>query len=388
MKIPVGRQTLGRIMDPLGNPIDGKDKFDENRWPIRRDPPPLSSLSTNVELLETGIKVIDLLCPIPKGGKVGLFGGAGVGKTALIGELIYNIATRHDGVSIFAGVGERTREGNELQFIMQDLKLLDKTALIFGQMKEPPGVRLQTAFSALTIAEYFRDVEGKDTLLFIDNIFRFIQAGSEVSALLGKIPSAVGYQPNLATEMGQLQERIASTKKGAITSIQAVYVPADDLTDPAPASTFTHQDASIVLDRKKFEKGMYPAIAPLQSHSRVLKPQVVGQNHYNVAQKVKEILQRYEELKDIISIMGLDELDENDRNIVKRARKLEKFMTQPFHIAVQFTGLQGKYVDIDQTVNSFESIVEGRLDHIPEHFFNYAGPIDDVLQKYNNKEKG
>ncbi len=379
--VPVGPETLGRLINVIGEPIDelGEIKA-KKRYPIHRPDPPFTELSTTDEILETGIKVIDLLEPYTKGGKTGLFGGAGVGKTVLIQELIRNIATEHGGYSIFSGVGERTREGNDLWLEMKESGVLEKTALIFGQMNEPPGARQRVGLTGLTTAEYFRDEEGKDVLLFIDNIFRFTQAGSEVSALLGRMPSAVGYQPTLATEMGELQERITSTKKGSITSVQAIYVPADDLTDPAPATTFAHLDATTVLSREIVEQGIYPAVDPLDSTSRILDPRIVGEEHYNVAKTVQEILQKYKDLQDIIAILGMDELSEEDRLTVNRARKIQRFLSQPFFVAEQFTGRDGKYVTLEETIRGFRMIIDGELDHVPEQSFYMAGPIEDVLE--------
>ena len=380
--VPVGEACLGRIFDLMGNPLDDQP-IDENleRWPIHREAPSYAEQESSTEILETGIKVVDLICPYAKGGKIGLFGGAGVGKTVLIQELIYNIATEHNGYSVFTGVGERTREGNDLYYEMKESGVLEKTALVFGQMNEPPGARMRVGLSGLTMAEYFRDVKHQDVLLFIDNIFRFTQAGSEVSALLGRMPSAVGYQPTLATEMGALQERITSTKDGSITSVQAVYVPADDLTDPAPATTFAHLDATTVLDRSIASLGIYPAVDPLDSTSRILSPDVVGKEHYEVAQSVIHILQRYKELQDIIAIMGMDELSESDKLTVSRARKVQLFLSQPFHVAEQFTGMAGKYVPVRETIRGFKEIVEGKHDDIPESAFLFAGTIDDVVAK-------
>ena len=380
--VPVGEACLGRIFDLMGNPLDDQP-IDENleRWPIHREAPSYAEQESSTEILETGIKVVDLICPYAKGGKIGLFGGAGVGKTVLIQERIYNIATEHNGYSVFTGVGERTREGNDLYYEMKESGVLEKTALVFGQMNEPPGARMRVGLSGLTMAEYFRDVKHQDVLLFIDNIFRFTQAGSEVSALLGRMPSAVGYQPTLATEMGALQERITSTKDGSITSVQAVYVPADDLTDPAPATTFAHLDATTVLDRSIASLGIYPAVDPLDSTSRILSPDVVGKEHYEVAQSVIHILQRYKELQDIIAIMGMDELSESDKLTVSRARKVQRFLSQPFHVAEQFTGMAGKYVPVRETIRGFKEIVEGKHDDIPESAFLFAGTIDDVVAK-------
>ena len=381
--VPVGEGCLGRIFNLLGEPIDDQPmpKNVEARWPIHREAPSYEEQETTTEILETGIKVVDLICPYAKGGKIGLFGGAGVGKTVLIQELIYNIATEHNGYSVFTGVGERTREGNDLYYEMKESGVLEKTALVYGQMNEPPGARMRVGLSGLTMAEYFRDVKHQDVLLFIDNIFRFTQAGSEVSALLGRMPSAVGYQPTLATEMGALQERITSTKNGSITSVQAVYVPADDLTDPAPATTFAHLDATTVLDRSIASLGIYPAVDPLDSTSRILSPEIVGQEHYDVARSVVQLLQRYKELQDIIAIMGMDELSEDDKLAVSRARKVQRFLSQPFHVAEQFTGFEGKYVPLKETIRGFREIVEGKHDDIPESAFLFAGSIDDVVAK-------
>ena len=380
--VPVGEACLGRIFDLMGNPLDDQPIDPKlERWPIHREAPSYAEQESSTEILETGIKVVDLICPYAKGGKIGLFGGAGVGKTVLIQELIYNIATEHNGYSVFTGVGERTREGNDLYYEMKESGVLEKTALVFGQMNEPPGARMRVGLSGLTMAEYFRDVKHQDVLLFIDNIFRFTQAGSEVSALLGRMPSAVGYQPTLATEMGALQERITSTKDGSITSVQAVYVPADDLTDPAPATTFAHLDATTVLDRSIASLGIYPAVDPLDSTSRILSPDVVGKEHYEVAQAVIHILQRYKELQDIIAIMGMDELSEADKLTVSRARKVQRFLSQPFHVAEQFTGMAGKYVPVRETICGFKEIVEGKHDDIPESAFLFAGTIDDVVAK-------
>ena len=379
---PVGEATLGRMFDPLGRPIDGKGPVDDvPHWPIHRKAPSFAEQKPATEILETGIKVIDLLAPYAKGGKIGLFGGAGVGKTVLIMELINNVAKQHGGISVFAGVGERTREGNDLYNEMQQSGVINKTALVYGQMNEPPGARMRVALSGLTMAEYFRDREGQDVLLFIDNIYRFTQAGSEVSALLGRMPSAVGYQPTLATEMGALQERITSTKKGSITSVQAVYVPADDLTDPAPATTFAHLDATTVLDRGIASLGIYPAVDPLESTSRILTPDVVGLEHYEVARETQRILQRYKELQDIIAIMGMDELSEEDKLTVSRARKIQRFLSQPFSVAEQFTGMQGKYVPIKETVRGFKEILEGKHDDLPESAFLFVGTIDEAVEK-------
>lgn len=382
ISVPVGKKCLGRLFNVVGEPIDGLEELDnEKHWEIHRDPPSFEEQSADVEILETGIKVIDLLTPYAKGGKIGLFGGAGVGKTVLIQELITNVANVHGGYSIFTGVGERSREGNDLWNEMKESGVLNKTALVFGQMNEPPGARMRVAETGLTMAEYFRDVEHQDVLLFIDNIFRFVQAGSEVSALLGRMPSAVGYQPTLATDVGELQERIASTKSGSITSVQAVYVPADDLTDPAPATTFAHLDATTVLSRKVVEKGIYPAVDPLESNSRILEPDVVGEEHYRVARKVQEYLQKYKELQDIIAILGMEELSEEDKETVYRARKIEKFLSQPFHVAEMFTGLKGVYVPVSETIKGFKAIIDGELDDVPEMAFFNAGTIEDVLEK-------
>ena len=383
ISVPVGENTLGRIFNVLGAPIDNKPAPEGVSYePIHRAAPEFVEQSTQQELLETGIKVVDLLCPYQKGGKIGLFGGAGVGKTVLIQELIHNIATEHGGYSIFTGVGERSREGNDLWTEMRESGVLDKTALVFGQMNEPPGSRMRVAETGLTMAEYFRDKEHQNVLLFIDNIFRFTQAGSEVSALLGRMPSAVGYQPTLATEMGELQERIASTKNGSVTSVQAVYVPADDLTDPAPATTFAHLDATTVLSRKIVEQGIYPAVDPLESSSRILEADVVGEEHYEVANKVIAILQKYKELQDIIAILGMDELSEDDKLVVSRARKVQRFLSQPFSVAVQFTGLEGKYVPVEETIRGFREILDGKLDDVPESYFLNAGTIDEVKAAY------
>lgn len=380
--VPVGNKTLGRLINVLGNPIDELGPIEaENHWPIHRSPPTLEEQKTSWEILETGIKVIDLLTPYPKGGKIGLFGGAGVGKTVLIMELIRNIATEHGGFSVFAGVGERTREGNDLWVEMKESGVIDKTALVFGQMNEPPGTRLRIGLTGLTVAEYFRDVGKQDVLLFIDNIFRFVQAGSEVSALLGRMPSAVGYQPNLATEMASLQERITSTREGSITSVQAIYVPADDLTDPAPAATFTHLDATTVLSRAIVDMGIYPAVDPLDSTSRILDPRIVGDEHYGVAREVQRILQKYKELQDIIAILGMEELSEEDRKVVARARKLQRFLSQPFFVAQEFSGTPGKYVSRADTVRGFKEIVEGKYDDLPESAFYMVGGIEEVIQK-------
>jgi len=386
IRVPVGEKTLGRIFNVLGEPIDNKPAPEGVDYePIHRAAPAFKEQSTEQEMLETGIKVVDLLCPYQKGGKIGLFGGAGVGKTVLIQELIRNIATEHDGFSVFTGVGERTREGNDLYHEMSESGVIDKTAMIFGQMNEPPGARMRVGLTGLTMAEYFRDKGGKDVLLFIDNIFRFTQAGSEVSALLGRMPSAVGYQPTLQTEMGALQERITSTKNGSITSVQAVYVPADDLTDPAPATTFAHLDATTTLSRASSEQGIYPAVDPLDSTSRILDPRIVGQEHYEVARGVQAILQRYKELQDIIAILGMDELSEDDKLVVSRARKVQRFLSQPFFVATQFTGMEGKYVPIAETIRGFKEILAGKHDSIPESAFLNAGSIDEVVERANKK---
>ena len=382
ISVPVGENTLGRMFNVLGDPIDEIDPpAGVEKWPIHRPAPAFEEQATSQEMLETGIKVVDLLCPYQKGGKIGLFGGAGVGKTVLIQELNHNIATEHGGYSVFTGVGERTREGNDLYYEMKESGVIDKTTMVFGQMNEPPGARMRVALTGLTMAEYFRDKGGKDVLLFIDNIFRFTQAGSEVSALLGRMPSAVGYQPTLQTEMGALQERITSTKNGSITSVQAVYVPADDLTDPAPATTFAHLDATTVLERSIAELGIYPAVDPLGSTSRILDPRIVGQEHFEVARGVQEILQKYKELQDIIAILGMDELSEDDKLVVSRARKVQRFLSQPFFVATQFTGLDGKYVPIAETIRGFKEILEGKHDDVPESYFLNAGTIDDVRAK-------
>ena len=384
ISVPVGKETLSRMFNLLGEPVDNKPAPEtKERWEIHRNPPTYEEQAASNEVLETGIKVIDLIAPYLKGGKIGLFGGAGVGKTVLIQELINNVANQHGGISVFTGVGERTREGNDLYFEMKESGVLDKTVLVYGQMNEPPGARMRVGLSGLTMAEYFRDVEGQDVLLFIDNIFRFTQAGSEVSALLGRMPSAVGYQPTLATEMGALQERITSTSKGSITSVQAVYVPADDLTDPAPATTFAHLDATTVLSRNIASLGIYPAVDPLESNSRILSPEIVGKEHYEVAREVQSILQRYKELQDIIAIMGMDELSDDDKITVNRARKVERFLSQPFSVAEQFTGMKGKYVPIKETIRGFKEIIEGKHDDIPESAFLFAGTIDDVVNKAN-----
>lgn len=385
ISVPVGKETLGRLFNVLGEPIDEKGELKTTlKMPIHRKAPQFSEQKTQSEILETGIKVIDLLCPYAKGGKIGLFGGAGVGKTVLIQELINNIATEHGGLSVFAGVGERTREGNDLYNEMQQSGVINKTCLVFGQMNEPPGARMRVALTGLTMAEYFRDVQNQDVLFFVDNIFRFIQAGSEVSALLGRIPSAVGYQPTLTTDVGALQERIASTRKGSITSIQAVYVPADDYTDPAPATTFAHLDAITALSRSISELGIYPAVDPLESSSRILDPRIVGKDHYETARKVQEMLQRYKELQDIIAILGMDELSEEDKLVVYRARKIQKYLSQPFFVAEQFTGIPGKYVPVKETIRGFKEIISGNMDDYPEAAFYMAGTIDDVIKNAEN----
>lgn len=383
ISVPVGKEVLGRMVNILGEPIDNKPEIDvSEKWSIHRDPPSLTDQVAEPEMLETGIKAIDLLCPFPKGGKIGLFGGAGVGKTVLIMELINSIAQEHGGYSVFAGVGERTREGNDLYHDMYNSGVLDKTSLVFGQMNEPPGVRMRVALTGLTMAEYFRDKENQDVLLFIDNIFRFVQAGSEVSALLGRTPSAVGYQPTLATEIGALEERISSTKSGSITSVQAVYVPADDLTDPATAAIFAHLDAVNILSRSIVEQGIYPAVDPLASSSRILEESIVGRDHYRVAQAVSRILQRYKDLQDIVAILGMDELSDEDKKIVSRARKVQRFLSQPFHVAEKFTSTPGRHVTIDETVRGFKEILEGVHDDIPEGYFLNVGTIDEVVEKY------
>ncbi|NLO81866.1 MAG: F0F1 ATP synthase subunit beta [Clostridiales bacterium] len=388
IRIPVGNEVLGRVLNVLGEPIDEKGPVkSSDRVSIHRPAPSLEEQRPATDILETGIKVIDLLAPYPKGGKIGLFGGAGVGKTVLIMELIHNIVTKHGGVSVFTGVGERTREGHELVSEMTHSGVLDKTALVFGQMDEPPGARMRVALTGLTIAEYFRDHGGQDVLLFIDNIFRFIQAGSEVSALLGRMPSAVGYQPTLAVEVGALQERIASTRNGSITSVQAVYVPADDLTDPAPATIFAHLDATTVLSRQIAETGIYPAIDPLESSSRILDPMIIGEKHYRVARKVQEVLQRYKELQDIIAILGMEELNEEDRLAVYRARKIQRFLSQPFHVAAAYTGIEGRFVPIEETIDGFGAIVDGEVDDIPEAAFFMAGNLTEVIEKAKNMQK-
>ncbi len=389
IKVPVGEKTLGRLFNVLGDTIDGEESLEkEEHWCIHREPPTFEDQSPVVEMLETGIKVIDLLAPYAKGGKIGLFGGAGVGKTVLIQELIRNIATEHGGYSIFTGVGERSREGNDLWTEMKESGVLEKTALVFGQMNEPPGARMRVAETGLTMAEYFRDEQHQNVLLFIDNIFRFVQAGSEVSALLGRMPSAVGYQPTLANELGALQERIASTKKGSVTSVQAVYVPADDLTDPAPATTFAHLDATTVLSRKIVEQGIYPAVDPLESSSRILEEDVVGKEHYETALKVQEMLQKYKELQDIIAILGMEELSAEDKVTVYRARKIQRFLSQPFHVAENFTGVPGKYVPVKETIRGFKAIIDGEMDEYPEAAFFNVGTIDEVIEKANAMQKG
>jgi F-type H+-transporting ATPase subunit beta len=386
--VPVGREVLGRVINVVGEPVDNKGKINEKkRYPIHRPAPELEDQDTNLELFETGVKVIDLLEPYLKGGKIGLFGGAGVGKTVIIQEMINNVATKHGGLTVFSGVGERTREGNDMLLEMRESGVIDKAALVYGQMTEPPGARLRVALSGLTVAEYFRDEEGLDTLLFIDNIFRFTQAGSEVSATLGRMPSAVGYQPNLATEMGEMQERITSTKKGSITSIQAIYVPADDYTDPAPATTFAHLDATTNLSRQLTEIGIYPAVDPLASYSRILDPKIIGDEHYQVARKVKEILQRYEDLKDIIAILGMEELSDQDKVTVNRARKIQKFLSQPFFVASVFTGVEGKYVELKDTIKGFKELADGKYDHLPEQAFYMCGPIEEAIEKAKEMEK-
>ncbi len=388
ISVPVGEKCLGRVFNLLGQTIDdGQQVEDTEQWPIHRSAPSYDEQEPATEILETGIKVVDLICPYAKGGKIGLFGGAGVGKTVLIMELINNVAKAHGGISVFTGVGERTREGNDLYREMTESGVINKTAMVYGQMNEPPGARMRVGLSGLTMAEYFRDVKNQDVLLFIDNIYRFTQAGSEVSALLGRMPSAVGYQPTLATEMGALQERITSTKNGSITSVQAVYVPADDLTDPAPATTFAHLDATTVLDRGIASLGIYPAVDPLDSTSRILSPEVVGSEHYETARAVQRILQRYKELQDIIAIMGMDELSEEDKLTVNRARKVQRFLSQPFEVAEQFTGYQGKYVPLKETIRGFKEIIEGKHDQIPESYFLYTGPIDEVVEKYRGENQ-
>ncbi len=387
--IPVGPEVLGRMFNLLGEPIDGGPEVKGiEQWPIHRDPPSLKDQVTDIEIFETGIKVIDLIAPFPKGGKIGFFGGAGVGKTVLVMELIRNIAIEHHGFSMFAGVGERTREGNDLWMEMKEAGVLENTVLVFGQMNEPPGARFRVALTALTLAEYYRDMEGRDVLLFIDNIFRFVQAGSEVSALLGRMPSAVGYQPTLATDMGELQERITSTRKGSITSVQAIYVPADDITDPAPATTFAHLDASIVLSRQIAELGLYPAVDPLDSNSKILEPSIVGEKHYKIARQVQEVLQRYKELQDIIAILGMEELSEDDKNTVLRARKIQRFLSQPNFVAERFSGIPGEYVPISETVKGFEEILSGKHDHLPEQAFFMVGTVDQAVEKANRLKGG
>jgi F-type H+/Na+-transporting ATPase subunit beta len=389
ISVPVGKNVLGRIFNVLGDTIDNRGSIEVNeRMPIHRSAPAYEEQETATEIFETGIKVIDLLAPYARGGKVGLFGGAGVGKTVLIEELINNIASEHGGYSVFAGVGERTREGNDLWLEMQESGVLDKVAMVYGQMNEPPGARMRVGLSALTMAEYFRDQEGQDVLLFIDNIFRFIQAGSEVSALLGRMPSAVGYQPTLAFDVGTLQERITSTKKGSITSVQAIYVPADDLTDPAPATTFAHLDSTTVLSRQVSEKGIYPAVDPLDSSSRILDPRILGEEHYMVARQVQEILQQYKDLQDIIAILGMDELSDEDKLIVNRARRIERFLSQPFFVAEQFTGTPGKYVSLKETIRGFKEIIEGKYDNLPEEAFYMVGGIDEAIKKAKSLEEG
>ena len=386
--VPVGEACLGRVFNLLGETVDDQGPvITEEQWPIHRKAPEYEEQVPATEILETGIKVVDLICPYAKGGKIGLFGGAGVGKTVLIMELIHNVATAHGGLSVFTGVGERTREGNDLYNEMKESGVIDKTALVYGQMNEPPGARMRVGLSGLTMAEYFRDVKNQDVLLFIDNIFRFTQAGSEVSALLGRMPSAVGYQPTLATEMGELQERIASTTSGSVTSVQAVYVPADDLTDPAPATTFAHLDATTVLSRKIVEQGIYPAVDPLESTSRILEADVVGEEHYEVARRVQEILQKYKELQDIIAILGMEELSDEDKNIVFRARKIQKFLSQPFHVAENFTGIPGKYVPLKETIRGFKMIIDGEMDEYPENAFFNVGTIDEVIEKAKTLEQ-
>ncbi len=388
IKVPVGKEVLGRMFNVIGETIDEKGPLEtELKAAIHRAAPPFEEQDTSAQIFETGIKVIDLIAPYTRGGKVGLFGGAGVGKTVLIQELINNIAKEHGGISVFAGVGERTREGNDLYYEMIESGVIDKTSMVFGQMNEPPGARMRVALTGLTMAEYFRDQENQDVLLFIDNIFRFTQAGSEVSALLGRVPSAVGYQPTLATEMGALQERITSTKKGSITSVQAVYVPADDLTDPAPATTFAHLDATTVLSRAITELGIYPAVDPLESTSRIMDPLILGEEHYSTARRVQEVLQRYKDLQDIIAILGMDELSDSDKLLVARARRIQRFLSQPFSVAAQFTGMEGKYLPLKETIRGFKEILEGKHDEIPEQMFLLAGGIDDVVEKYENSKK-
>ncbi len=389
ISVPVGNEIMGRMFNLLGQPIDGKGEVKaKETWPIHRDAPSMNDQSTEIEILETGIKVIDLIAPFPKGGKIGFFGGAGVGKTVLVMEMIRNVAIEHGGFSMFAGVGERTREGNELWNEMKESGVIDNTVLVFGQMNEPPGARFRVALSALTMAEYFRDKQNKDVLLFIDNIFRFVQAGSEVSALLGRMPSAVGYQPTLATDMGELQERITSTRNGSITSVQAIYVPADDITDPAPATTFAHLDATIVLSRQIAELGLYPAVDPLDSNSKILDPKVVGEEHYTVARRVQKVLQRYKDLQDIIAILGIEELSEEDKVIVQRARKIQRFLSQPFFVAEHFTGTKGQYVPLSETIRGFKEILDGKHDDLPEQAFLMVGTIDQAVEKAKTIQKG
>ncbi len=389
ISVPVGNEIMGRMFNLLGQPIDGKGEVKaKETWPIHRDAPSMNDQSTEIEILETGIKVIDLIAPFPKGGKIGFFGGAGVGKTVLVMEMIRNVAIEHGGFSMFAGVGERTREGNELWNEMKESGVIDNTVLVFGQMNEPPGARFRVALSALTMAEYFRDKQNKDVLLFIDNIFRFVQAGSEVSALLGRMPSAVGYQPTLATDMGELQERITSTRNGSITSVQAIYVPADDITDPAPATTFAHLDATIVLSRQIAELGLYPAVDPLDSNSKILDPKVVGEEHYSVARRVQKVLQRYKDLQDIIAILGIEELSEEDKVIVQRARKIQRFLSQPFFVAEHFTGTKGQYVPLSETIRGFKEILDGKHDDLPEQAFLMVGTIDQAVEKAKTIQKG
>ncbi len=389
ISVPVGNEIMGRMFNLLGHPIDGKGEVKaKEAWPIHRNAPDMNDQSTEIEILETGIKVIDLIAPFPKGGKIGFFGGAGVGKTVLVMEMIRNVAIEHGGFSMFAGVGERTREGNELWNEMKESGVIDNTVLVFGQMNEPPGARFRVALSALTMAEYFRDKQNKDVLLFIDNIFRFVQAGSEVSALLGRMPSAVGYQPTLATDMGELQERITSTRNGSITSVQAIYVPADDITDPAPATTFAHLDATIVLSRQIAELGLYPAVDPLDSNSKILDPKVVGEEHYTVARQVQKVLQRYKDLQDIIAILGMEELSEEDRLTVQRARKIQRFLSQPFFVAEHFTGTKGQYVPLSETIRGFKEILEGKYDDLPEQAFLMVGTIDQAVEKAKTLKKG
>ncbi len=389
ISVPVGNEIMGRMFNLLGQSIDGKGEIEaKEKWPIHKKPPQMNEQSTDIEILETGIKVIDLIAPFPKGGKIGFFGGAGVGKTVLVMEMIRNVAIEHGGFSMFAGVGERTREGNELWNEMKESGVIDNTVLVFGQMNEPPGARFRVALSALTMAEYFRDKQNKDVLLFIDNIFRFVQAGSEVSALLGRMPSAVGYQPTLATDMGELQERITSTKNGSITSVQAIYVPADDITDPAPATTFAHLDATIVLSRQIAELGLYPAVDPLDSNSKILDPKIVGDEHYSVAREVQKVLQRHKDLQDIIAILGMEELSEEDRITVQRARKIQRFLSQPFFVAEHFTGTKGQYVPLGETIKGFKEILEGKYDDLPEQAFLMVGTIDQAIEKAKLLKKG